>query len=238
MNKIIVSGIMVMLLAGCKQNDDSDLLPVPPPTTSTTFMPQDTIPDECRNAKAETYIAEWEAGAVDFETIQPDETIEPGKAYKTFNPFTGGVITLPTCKPQFIPAGWKELSDSPDVIGITLTTKGDHEPHYHSEAECYYVAEGRSQVLAGDEYPWLEKGQYLYVEGNAIHNTPFMGDGRFSIIYWYPGHANWDNFKYYYRGNTSHSEEASEAFDIVDNLRLEFMNLKPYGQNWFDPRFY
>ena len=249
MRMILLFSALILFPAACKHQEKTDSEinffswkkpekdPVPTPSTSTSFMPQDTIPEKCRNAKVEAYIADWEAGKVDFQTIQPDDTIVPGKACKTYNPLTGGVITLPTCNPKLIPAGWKELSDSPTVIGITLAIQGDHEPHYHSQPECYYVAEGRSRVLAGDKYPWLEKGQYLYVEGDAIHNTPFTESGRFSLIYWFPGNANWDTFNYYYRKNTSHSEEAVAAFDSVDTFRLEHMQLKPYGQNWFDPQF-
>ena len=47
---------------------------------------------------------------------------------------------------------WKQLADSPIVIGITKGLKSDHAPHFHKEAECYYVVTGRAKTLSKNNF--------------------------------------------------------------------------------------
>lgn len=41
------------------------------PRWSTPYLPQDTMPEACRNPEVEAYIRDWEAGRIDFLTIRP-----------------------------------------------------------------------------------------------------------------------------------------------------------------------
>jgi len=122
----------------------------------------------------------------------------------------GNVLILENGNLELSPVGyiWKELSDSPIVIGITKGMKSDHEPHFHKEDECYYVVSGRARTFCQEKFNWMEKGQYFYIPGNTIHNTPITEEEGLSVLYWYPNNAHFDTFKYYWRKDVQESPEA------------------------------
>ncbi|MCD8550740.1 MAG: hypothetical protein LRY74_11245 [Shewanella xiamenensis] len=47
----------------------------PVPYDSTPYVPQNTMPEQCSNPEIEAYIADWEAGKIDFNTIKPNDSI-------------------------------------------------------------------------------------------------------------------------------------------------------------------
>jgi mannose-6-phosphate isomerase-like protein (cupin superfamily) len=126
---------------------------------------------------------------------------------------------------------WRTLCDAPIVIGITNGVVSDHQPHFHAQAECYYVVSGRAKTLSDGEYKVLEKGDYFYIPGNTIHNTPIMDAEGLSVLYWYPRDHTFSTFKYYWRQDCLSSNEAVDKFDAVDHLRKRDLGLGPYGTN-------
>jgi len=198
------------------------------------------MPEECKNEKVEAYIKEWEAGAIDFETIASDETISADRqGCKTFDK-DGNIVTAEQCNLDNAPVGyiWKELSDWPTTIGITNGKPSDHSPHFHGQPECYYAVSGRARTLADGEYKWMETGQYFYIPGNTIHNTPIEDPAGFGVLYWYPKNGHFDGFKYYWRDDVKYLRPAEAAFDEVDQMRKAALGLGPYGSNeaYFEER--
>lgn len=206
---------------------------IPIPLDSSPFKPSKVIPNQCRDPKAESYIAQWEAGLIDFKSIAADDTIPVDQRFCKSMDDDGNVMEAEGCKLTNAPVGylWKELSDSPTVIGITNGSPSDHNPHYHSQAECYYVVHGKAKTLANNQFEWLKKGEYFYIPGNAIHNTPIIEDEGFGVLYWYPGHAYWSSFKYYWRFDVKNLVVAEQAFDRVDHIRQRDLGLGPYDTN-------
>ncbi|MGL6123900.1 MAG: cupin domain-containing protein [Shewanella sp.] len=205
----------------------------PVPADSTPYVPQNTMPEQCSNPAIEAYIADWEAGKIDFNTIKPNDSIAADQRFcKTLDDH-GNVLEAKNCDPKNSPVGyiWKELSDSPMVIGITNGLKSDHEPHFHGQPECYYVVNGSSKTLANNKFETLAKGQYFYIPGAHIHNTPILNKEGLGVFYWYPNNAHFDGFKYYWRKDVKNLRVAEEAFDRVDAIRKRDLNLGPYGTN-------
>ncbi|MCC4834870.1 cupin domain-containing protein [Shewanella sp. 10N.7] len=205
----------------------------PVPFDSSVHAPQNTMPIQCSNPEVEAYIADWEAGKIDFNTIQANDSIAKDQRFCKTLDNEGNVLEAKNCEVANSPVGyiWKDLADSPVVIGITNGGKSDHEPHFHGQPECYYVVNGGSKTLAENKFQPLEKGQYFYIPGNAIHNTPILEDKGLGVMYWYPNNANFDGFKYYWRRDVKNLRVAEEAFDRVDEIRKRDLNLGPYGTN-------
>lgn len=139
---------------------------------------------------------------------------------------------MKSCRYEDSPVGyiWKDLADAPVVIGITDGGMSDHEPHYHSQPECYYAVKGEGMTLADGRFVPLKKGQYFYIPGNTIHNTPIYEKGL-GVLYWYPKNAHFDGFQYHWRRDVKYLTPAEEAFDKVDEVRRRDLNIGPYGTN-------
>jgi len=121
----------------------------------------------CCHPLVASFIADLESGKANFQTIKANESISLENRFpKTFNS-AGNIIKAEQEDPKYTTCGyiWKELSDFPIVIGITLGCKSDHDPHLHKEAECYYVWSGRSPTLCCNKFIFLEKGDYFYIPG-------------------------------------------------------------------------
>lgn len=205
----------------------------PVPYDSTPYSPQDTMPEQCSNPEVAAYIADWEAGKIDFTTIQANSSIAAEQQFCKSLDDDGNVLVIQDCDKTKSPVGyiWKELSDSPIVIGITDGGKSDHAPHFHGQPECYYVVNGESQTLADNKFKKLTTGQYFYIPGATIHNTPIMSDKGLGVMYWYPNNAHFNSFKYYWRNDVKNLRVAEEAFNRVDEIRKRDLNLGPYGTN-------
>ncbi|MBV7315665.1 cupin domain-containing protein [Shewanella sp. NIFS-20-20] len=205
----------------------------PVPYDSSPHVPQDTMPEQCRDPQVEAYIADWEAGKVNFSTIQPNDSIAKDQRFCKGLDDQGNVLEVKDCDLNNAPVGylWKDLADAPMVIGITNGGKSDHEPHFHGQPECYYVVTGQSPTLADNKFRPLKKGQYFYIPGNHIHNTPIMTDEGLGVMYWYPNNAHFNGFKYYWRKDVKNLRVAEEAFDRVDEIRKRDLDLGPYGTN-------
>lgn len=205
----------------------------PVPMDSTPYTPQDTMPEQCRDPQVEAYIADWEAGKVDFNTIKSNSSIAPDQRFCKTMDDDGNIMEAENCELKNAPVGylWKELSDSPVVIGITNGGKSDHAPHFHGQPECYYVVTGESKTLSDNKFRDLKLGQYFYIPGTAIHNTPILTDKGLGVMYWYPKNAHFDGFKYYWRKDVKNLRVAEEAFDRVDEIRKRDLDLGPYGTN-------
>eukprot|EP00121_Abeoforma_whisleri_P005142 Awhi_evm1s4652 len=109
--------------------------------------------------------------------------------------------------------------------------KSDHEPHFHAEPECYYVVNGQSKTLTTQGFQVLSTGQYFYIPGWTIHNTPILNDDGLGVLYWYPGQSNFSSFKYYWVKDVQDNNQAISAFEGVDDARRRDLNLGPYGTN-------
>ncbi|MCK8046197.1 cupin domain-containing protein [Shewanella sp. 1CM18E] len=205
----------------------------PVPYDSTPYAPQDTMPAQCANPEVEAYIAAWEAGEIDFTTIKSNSSIPADQQFCKSLDDDGNVLEIADCDKSKSPVGyiWKELSDSPTVIGITDGGRSDHAPHFHGQPECYYVVTGESQTLAQNKFQKLSLGQYFYIPGATIHNTPILSDKGLGVMYWYPNNAHFNGFKYYWRKDVQNLRVAEEAFDRVDEIRKRDLNLGPYGTN-------
>lgn len=205
----------------------------PVPYDSTPYSPQDAMPVQCSNPMVEAYIADWEAGKIDFTTIQSNSSIAADQRFCKTLDDDGNVLEVKDCDKSKSPVGyiWKELSDSPMVMGITDGGKSDHAPHFHGQPECYYVVNGEGKTLADNKFQTLATGQYFYIPGATIHNTPIMSDKGLGVMYWYPNNAHFDGFKYYWRKDVKNLRVAEEAFDRVDEIRKRDLDLGPYGTN-------
>ncbi|WP_025821232.1 cupin domain-containing protein [Shewanella marina] len=205
----------------------------PVPFDSSPYLPQDTMPAQCSDPQVEAYIKAWEAGEINFSTIQPNESITQDQRFCKGLDNDGNILEVKDCDVKNAPVGymWKDLSDYPVTIGITEGGKSDHEPHFHGQPECYYVVTGGSKTLADNKFRSLEKGQYFYIPGNAIHNTPILEERGLGVMYWYPNNSNFAGFKYYWRKDVKNLRVAEEAFDRVDEIRKRDLNLGPYGTN-------
>jgi oxalate decarboxylase/phosphoglucose isomerase-like protein (cupin superfamily) len=194
---------------------------IPVPEVSSSFRPQNKIPSQCKNTLVETYIADLESSKVNFNTIKANYSITKDQNYIKTMDNKGDIFEIKYSDKKMSPVGyiWKELADSPIVIGITEGVKSDHAPHFHKEAECYYVVSGRARTLSNNKFIWMEKGQYFYIPSNTIHNTPITESDGLSVLYWYPQNANFNKFKYYWRNNVEGSPKAIDAFDKVDIIR-------------------
>lgn len=209
------------------------------PRWSAPDLPQDTMPEACRNPEVEAYIRDWKAGKVDFKTILANDSIPKDQRFCKSLDDAGNISEVKSCSYKDSPVGyiWKELSDAPVVIGITDGGMSDHEPHYHPQPECYYVTNGEGKTLADGKFVPLKKGQYFYIPGNTIHNTPIYEKGL-GVIYWYPKNAHFNGFNYHWRRDVKYLTPAEEAFDRVDEVRKRDLNIGPYGTNQaiFNPK--
>lgn len=202
------------------------------PRWSAPDLPQDTMPAACRNPEVEAYIRDWESGKVNFKTIQANDSIAKDQRFCKSLDDAGNISEIKSCNYKDSPVGyiWKELADAPVVIGITDGGMSDHEPHYHPQPECYYVTNGEGKTLADGKFVSLKKGQYFYIPGNTIHNTPIYEKGL-GVIYWYPKNAHFNGFNYHWRRDVKYLTPAEEAFDRVDEVRKRDLNIGPYGTN-------
>ncbi|RTR37202.1 cupin domain-containing protein [Shewanella canadensis] len=205
----------------------------PVPYDSTPYSPEDTMPAQCSDPMVEAYIADWEAGKIDFNSIKSNDSIAVDQRFCKTMDDEGNIMEAKNCDLKNAPVGylWKELSDSPMVMGITNGGKSDHAPHFHGQPECYYVVNGEGKTLADNKFQTLGTGQYFYIPGATIHNTPIMSDKGLGVMYWYPKNAHFDGFKYYWRKDVKNLRVAEEAFDRVDEIRKRDLNLGPYGTN-------
>lgn len=202
------------------------------PRWSTPYLPQDTMPEACRNPEVEAYIRDWEAGRIDFRTIRANDSIPKDQQFCKSLDDKGNIHEVKSCRYEDSPVGylWKDLADAPVVIGITDGGMSDHEPHYHSQPECYYAVKGEGMTLADGRFVPLKKGQYFYIPGNTIHNTPIYEKGL-GVLYWYPKNAHFNGFQYHWRRDVKYLTPAEEAFDKVDEVRRRDLNIGPYGTN-------
>lgn len=202
------------------------------PRWSTPYLPQDTMPEACRNPEVEAYIRDWEAGRIDFRTIRANDSIPKDQQFCKSLDDKGNILEVKSCRHEDSPVGyiWKDLADAPVVIGITDGGMSDHEPHYHSQPECYYAVKGEGMTLADGRFVPLKKGQYFYIPGNTIHNTPIYEKGL-GVLYWYPKNAHFNGFQYHWRRDVKYLTPAEEAFDKVDEVRRRDLNIGPYGTN-------
>ncbi|WP_211783555.1 cupin domain-containing protein [Falsirhodobacter algicola] len=203
------------------------------PYVTSPFAPSKTMPEACANATVEAYISKWESGEIDFDSIAPDDSIpESRRGCLTFDA-DGNITEAAQCSLENAPVGylWKELSDWPVTIGITNGKPSDHNPHFHGQPECYYAVSGRARTLAQGQYQWMETGDYFYIPGNTLHNTPIEDPTGFGVLYWYPDNGHFDGFKYYWRKDVEYLRPAEEAFDEVDIMRKAAMGLGSYGTN-------
>ncbi|MBR9728143.1 cupin domain-containing protein [Shewanella intestini] len=205
----------------------------PIPADSSPYAPQDTMPEPCANPEVEAYIADWQAGKIDFTTIKSNTSIPATQQFCKSLDDNGNISEIADCDKSKSPVGyiWKELSDSPIVIGITDGGKSDHEPHFHGQPECYFVTNGETKTLAQNKFQTISKGQYFYIPGATLHNTPILSDKGFGVLYWYPHNAHFDGFKYYWRKDVKNLRVAEEAFDRLNKIRKRDLNLGPYGTN-------
>ncbi len=209
-----------------------DHSPVPTPLTSSTYAPQWTIPAECKDPLAEKYIAGLQSGKFTLANIKADDTIAKDKRnWLTFDDSGKNVVECKDGDIKNSPSNycWKELSDSPSVMGIVSMGKTDHAPHFHPQGECYYIADGKTETLAQNQMQTIEKGQYFFINDYAIHNIPNLNDEKLTIFYWYPGDANWGSFKYYWKSDVENHQPAEAAFDKVDVIRQAAWGFGPYG---------
>lgn len=207
-------------------------MPIPTPLHSSTFTPQWEMPEQCKDPLAEKYIAGLQSGKYTLANIPSDDTIPSNKQYwLTFDKSGKNVVECKDGDIKNSPANycWKELSDSPSVIGIVAMGKTDHAPHFHAEHECYYIASGKTETLADGQMMSIEKGQYFYINDYAIHNIPNLNKEDLTIFYWYPGIANWSKFKYYWKDDVKNHMPAEAAFDKVDEIRKAAWGFGPYG---------
>lgn len=176
---------------------------------------------------------------VNFRTIKANDSIAKDQRFCKSLDDAGNVSEIKSCNYKDSPVGyiWKDLADAPVVIGITDGGMSDHEPHYHPQPECYYVTNGEGKTLADGKFVSLKKGQYFYIPGNTIHNTPIYEKGL-GVIYWYPKNAHFAGFKYRWRRDVKYLLPAEEAFDRVDEIRKRDLNIGPYGTNQavFNPK--
>lgn len=188
-----------------------------PPNVSSPFIPQYTIPENCKHPLVESYIRDLQGGLCDFDTIHYHESIPLDQRYVKTMDLQGNVIPLKDKDISKSPVKycWKLLADAPIVIGITKGLESDHEPHFHREDECYFVVDGSGMTLCNSTFMKLSKNQYFFIPGNTIHNTPILRDGL-SILFWYPNDKYFENFKYFWKHN---SPEYLEQFETVDKIR-------------------
>ena len=77
---------------------------------------------------------------------------------------------------------WRSLCDVRLVCGITQGVVSDHNPHFHPQAEVYYVVRGGGWTLCDGRYVRLGRGHYLYIPGNTIHNTIITHPEGLSVL--------------------------------------------------------
>ncbi|MGS0724900.1 cupin domain-containing protein [Shewanella sp. 0m-11] len=232
MNKLTISTLVSSLLVSCFSV--ASTAPIPVPLHSSTQVPQNTIPEQCRDPLAEEYIAGLQSGKYTLANIPSDDTIAKNKRHwLTFDESGKNVVECKNGDISNSPENycWKELSDAPSVIGVVAMGKTDHAPHFHQEAECYYIASGHTETLADGQMATIGKGDYLFIDSNAIHNIPNLNDENLTIFYWYPGDAKWDTFKYYWRDDVKNHLPAEAAFDRVDQVRKAAWGFGKYGTN-------
>jgi mannose-6-phosphate isomerase-like protein (cupin superfamily) len=192
------------------------------------------MPLLCSHPLIEKYINGLETGMTTFENIESDESVLD-KVPKTMD--VHGNVIESNGNPYDSPIGyvWKQLCDTPIVIGITKGIHSDHDPHYHPEPECYYVISGKAKTLCNDQYIELQKGDYFYIPGNTIHNTPILpcdsdsmdGEAPFSVLYWFPVNHTFSSFQYRWKRNTT-DPEILLRFQKVDEIRKRDLLLEPY----------
>jgi oxalate decarboxylase/phosphoglucose isomerase-like protein (cupin superfamily) len=192
-------------------------------STSSSYYPSKNIPLEAYNTLIIDYIKGFTSGKLTFENVEADNTVKGlDRKIQTF--YKNQIIYLESSDLSDYDYIWKQLSDYPFVIGITKGQKSDHKPHYHAEAECYYVISGKALTLCDSKYVELQKGDYFYIPGNTIHNTPITSEEGFSVLYWYPNNHTFNSFKYYWKDNVE-DKNVKNAFKSVDTIRKEFLNL-------------
>jgi mannose-6-phosphate isomerase-like protein (cupin superfamily) len=254
---ILVSNLKEEILLSSKEFDWVSCGHVAPsngqhllPELSSPYFPQKTMPNNCSHPLVEKYIRGIEAGLFSFETLEPDESVQD-KRTKTMDS-TGNIIES-NGNPLESAVGyvWKQLCDHPIVIGVTQGVDSDHDPHYHLEPECYYVISGKAKTLCNDQYIDLQRGDYFFIPGNTIHNTPILptaatattvtttetetetggvstGPTPFSVLYWFPMNHTFSSFEYRWKRNSTDCE-VIDRFRKIDHIRERDLRLEPYG---------
>ncbi len=184
-------------------------------------MTQKTFPPNSYHPIVENYISKFKSKELTFEIIanQFSDKIETFDENNNIIPYQSSNPSL-----SFVKYIWIQLHDEPIVIGITNGVKSDHNPHYHSEVECYYVIKGNTKTLYNGKYIDLCEGDFFYIESNAIHNTPLLNDENFILLYWFPNNAKFSTFKYYWIDN-SIDENKIEEFKNINNLRKKLIEI-------------
>jgi mannose-6-phosphate isomerase-like protein (cupin superfamily) len=203
------------------------------PLMCSPHRPQRTMPKEAHHPLVERYIHDLEHGVVDFLTIPSNGSVPAeDEGIKTFNA-EGDIVDHEGDDPKASHVGyiWRQLSDSPIVVGITKGIRSDHDPHFHPQAEAYYVISGRAKTLCDHDFVWMEPKDYFYIPGNTIHNTPITEEEGLSVLYWYPQDAHFNTFKYKWRKDVKCCPDSDLQFARVDDIRFRSLGLNPYGLN-------
>jgi len=71
---------------------------------------------------------------------------------------------------------------NPDKLHLHVSELGPmtraHEPHKHKGQEIFWVLEGESEVVIGEETHRLTKGEAIHVKSNILHGISNVGEGR------------------------------------------------------------
>ena len=200
------------------------------PQISSYFLPQRTFPENSYHPLVEKYISLLTSNFYTFETIPIDDSVpKENSGIKTFD-INNNIIPFNSSSLSLSPVGyvWKQLCDTPIVIGITKGIQSDHQPHYHNEIECYYVLKGKAVTLCNNQYIELNEGDFFYIPSNTIHNTPLLYDNiEFHLLYWFPNNSNFNTFQYYWIHNVT-NQQAIDRFRQVDEIRRKELQLESY----------
>jgi quercetin dioxygenase-like cupin family protein len=87
----------------------------------------------------------------------------------------------------------KAINGSPDLFVSVFRMEPNqyHPKHRHPNVgECYFVLEGRAEMVVGDRVEWVEAGTAIYVPKGVPHSTRTEEDGV-AVLVIYP-EGDWD----------------------------------------------
>lgn len=217
----VLSGLSFVVSASA----DDKLAGMPTDSTSNapTMYSSSGMPKACKNAAAEKIIKDYESGALKFANLPKDDTVKTG--WETWDG-KGGIKNCPGgAVNKTGDYCWKWISrptDGRTPMGVSVRFGPyDNTPHYHKQAECFYVLKGESMMnVQGGMEPY-KKGEIVHIEGNAIHDMAIVKPEPFAHFWWYPNDTDWDSFEYHWRKTTLRNPEIQAAFDRVDRMRTD-----------------
>jgi len=188
------------------------------------------FPDGCFTPEAKKIIEDYESGRLAMEDFPCDDSV-PG-IWQTWDE-NGGTKKLPggkvTRPGQY---GWKFLSDKKQGAPMGISVRFgpyDNEPHFHREAEWFYVLEGETLLNVNGKLQPFKKGDIVFFEENAIHDMVIVKPAPFAHLWGFPHDSDWKTFQYYKRENTMVHPAVQSVFDSVDEMRLA-IDLAPNGK--------